>query len=125
MTDYKIAEKIHFEINKQICYKTDLENYQINEFWTIPTLFGDCEDYALLKRKKLLESGWDITKQHLVLCLMKEQNNQGHCVLLVNTNKGDYILDNCHEWPKPINEINYDWKYILKDGDWYEINGIT
>lgn len=102
-----------------------MENYQLNEFWTIPTLFGDCEDYALLKRKKLLESGWDITKQHLVLCLMKEQNNQGHCVLLVNTDRGDYILDNCHEWPKLINDLNYDWKYILKDGDWYEINGIT
>jgi predicted transglutaminase-like cysteine proteinase len=40
-------------------YKTDLEQYDTPEFWKEAGAFGDCEDYALLKRALLEEQGFD------------------------------------------------------------------
>lgn len=122
MNKYKIAEEIQFKVNSEVQYQTDMEQYGMLERWCYPNGFGDCEDFALLKRKLLLDRGWDKDKQHLVLCKI---NEEWHCVLLVNTNKGNYILDNCNTFPMPIKDLNYEWLYILKDGEWYEINGIS
>jgi predicted transglutaminase-like cysteine proteinase len=122
MNKYKVAEEIQFKVNSDIQYQTDIEQYGVLERWCYPKGFGDCEDFALLKRKLLLDRGWDKNKQHLVICKV---NGEGHCVLLVNTNKGNYILDNCNALPMPIKDLNYEWLYILKDGEWYEINGIS
>ena len=48
-------------------------------------VFGDCEDYALLKRKFLLNSGFERKDLHLACCWC--ENDEYHCVLLVNTDK--------------------------------------
>lgn len=120
MNKYTVAEEVNFEVNDKINYISDIQNYKIIEKWVIPvdSLQGDCEDYALYKRKRLLELGWDIDKQHLVIC----SNQIGfHCVLLVETNKGNYLLDNCYKWPMKPNETDYNWHYMLKNGEWYEI----
>jgi len=38
---------------------TDLENWGVVERWSHPDDgYGDCEDYALLKRRMLIEAGW-------------------------------------------------------------------
>lgn len=52
---YKLAERINRDVNASITYKTDLAQYGTPEHWCLPSNFGDCEDYALLKRKLLLE----------------------------------------------------------------------
>src|SRR5690606_18760538 len=45
-------------VNGAIQPSTDLEIYGVSEYWTIPTVRGDCEDYALLKRRLLIARGW-------------------------------------------------------------------
>src|SRR5215510_11762213 len=45
-------------VNREITPATDLEIYGQTEYWTIPTTRGDCEDFALLKRKRLMARGW-------------------------------------------------------------------
>ena len=32
---------------------TDQDLYQVAEFWTYPNGYGDCEDYALAKRREI------------------------------------------------------------------------
>ena len=53
---------------------------------------GDCEDYVLLKRRILMERGWP--ESTLLITVVRDQNNEGHAVLTVRTDKGDFVLDN-------------------------------
>ena len=46
----------------------------------------------LLKRRMLIESGWP--RQALLVTVVRDKQVEGHAVLTVTTNKGDYILDN-------------------------------
>lgn len=55
---YSLAESTHKKVNETIKYCTDIQQYNILENWTLPrTGLGDCEDYALLKRKILIDAG--------------------------------------------------------------------
>ena len=68
MSSYTLTERINSDVNASVSYKTDLAQYGKPEHWCLPTAFGDCEDYALLKRAYLLEQGWDADKIHLACC---------------------------------------------------------
>ena len=51
-------DEVNRGVNQAIEPATDMEVYGVSEYWTIPTNRGDCEDFALLKRKDLIERGW-------------------------------------------------------------------
>ena len=57
MIPYKVAYRVNKEINESVKYRRDIDLYQKPEHWTPAILEGNCEDYALAKRKKLLELG--------------------------------------------------------------------
>jgi len=62
------------------------------ERWSYPDDgYGDCEDYVLLKRRMLIQSGWP---QGGLLVTVVRDTDEGHAVLTVTTDNGDYILDN-------------------------------
>lgn len=83
-------------VNEQIRPITDLEHYNVVERWTYPDNGqGDCEDYVLLKRRMLMEAGWP--REALLITIVREKNGDGHAVLTVKTDKGDFILDNQNE----------------------------
>lgn len=79
-------------VNETIKPETDLQQYGVIDYWTYPKTAGDCEDYALLKRKLLIEDGWP--ESTLLMTVVYDENHQGHAVLTVRTNEGDLILDN-------------------------------
>lgn len=83
---------INGHVNQTIRPVTDQELYRTEEFWTYPSSAGDCEDYALLKRRMLINAGWPETA--LLMTVVKEANGGGHAVLTVRTDRGDLILDN-------------------------------
>lgn len=118
---YKLAERINSDVNASVAYKTDLEQYGKPEHWFFPTNFGDCEDYALLKRAYLLEQGWDADKIHLACCWTEAGGY--HCVLLVDTDSGWYVLDNRHSSPMSPSALSYTWdKALRENGKWYAIS---
>jgi predicted transglutaminase-like cysteine proteinase len=95
LTEAKWAEliTINNEVNARIEPVTDLENYGVEEWWSYPDNGrGDCEDYQLLKRKMLMERGWPVGA--LLMTVVRDQNNDGHAVLTVRTDRGDLVLDN-------------------------------
>ena len=51
MIPYEIAEQVNKTINESVEYKTDLRLYGKLEHAAPAVLEGDCEDYALAKRK--------------------------------------------------------------------------
>lgn len=78
--------------NHAIAPATDQEIYNVSEYWTYPVDRGDCEDYALLKQKVLLERGWP--KSSLLLTVVRDEKGEGHAVLTARTAQGDFVLDN-------------------------------
>lgn len=85
-------DDINRRTNRQITPVTDLELYGVNEYWTMPTVAGDCEDYVLLKRHRLIERGWPASA--LLITVVRDEQGEGHAVLTVRTAQGDFILDN-------------------------------
>ena len=79
-------------INQQVVPVTDQDLYQVAEFWTYPNGYGDCEDYALAKRRELINAGWPAST--LLMAVVKQANGEGHAVLMVRTDRGDLVLDN-------------------------------
>ena len=53
---------------------------------------GDCKIYALFKRKLLIERGFP--RQALLMTIVRDLNGEGHAVLTVKTDRGDFVLDN-------------------------------
>jgi len=78
--------------NRTVEPVSDMDLYKVIEHWTYPQTQGDCEDYVLLKRKKLMMMGWPA--EALLITVVRDKNNEGHAVLTVATDKGDYVLDN-------------------------------
>jgi predicted transglutaminase-like cysteine proteinase len=61
--------------------------------WALPISGkGDCEDFAMLKRKMLIERGWPSSA--LSISVGATAQGEAHAVLLVLTAQGQYVLDN-------------------------------
>ncbi len=83
---------VNAAINQSIVPVTDQDLYQVAEFWTYPNGYGDCEDFALAKRRELINAGWPASA--LLMAVVKQSNGEGHAVLMVRTDRGDLVLDN-------------------------------
>ncbi|MCT4656947.1 MAG: transglutaminase-like cysteine peptidase [Cohaesibacter sp.] len=76
--------------------------------WRTNVAYGDCEDYALTKRKLLLRQGWPSSS--LLITTGYLRNGTYHAVLVARTDRGDYVLDNMSRSVKPWRKVNYRWK---------------
>jgi predicted transglutaminase-like cysteine proteinase len=80
-------------VNQKIKPLTDLEHWGVKERWSYPDDgYGDCEDYVLLKRRMLMEARWP--RQTLLITVVRDERGDGHAVLTVKTDRGEFILDN-------------------------------
>jgi predicted transglutaminase-like cysteine proteinase len=60
--------------------------------WSLFPKKGDCDDYAVSKRARLLEMGWPSSA--LLLVQLRHTAAESHLVLMVSTAGGDFVLDN-------------------------------
>ena len=90
---WKDLLRINKSVNESIRPITDLEHWGVVEKWSYPDDgYGDCEDYVLLKRRMLIQAGWP--REALLITVVRDKKNEGHAVLTVKTDKGEFILDN-------------------------------
>ena len=83
-------------VNETVKPMTDMDHWGVIEKWSLPTDgYGDCEDYVLLKRKLLIDAGWP--REALLITVVRDRQGEGHAVLTVKTDKGEFILDNQNE----------------------------
>jgi len=88
--------RINQWVNETIKPMTDLEHWGVAERWNYPDDgYGDCEDYVLLKRRMLMQAGWP--RQALLITVVRDRQGDGHAVLTVKTDEGEFILDNQNE----------------------------
>lgn len=116
-----VSVNAHF--NQTIIPATDKDLYQVEEFWTYPTSgYGDCEDYALAKRRALIEAGWHPST--LMIAVVRQQDGSGHAVLIARTDRGDLVLDNQESLIRVWNETPY--KFLKRQsqasaGQWVDM----
>ena len=60
--------------------------------WQVDPTRGNCHDYALTKRQHLIELG--LPPSALRLAYVKTERGDGHAVLIVETDRGELVLDN-------------------------------
>jgi predicted transglutaminase-like cysteine proteinase len=89
---WKTLLKVNYAANSSIEPLTDQEIYGVEERWVMPTTVGDCEDYVLLKQKMLIQRGF--SSSDLLITVVLQPNGDGHAVLVVRTDRGDFVLDN-------------------------------
>ena len=93
---WKDLVRVNKWVNDTIKPVTDLEHWGVVEKWSYPDDGkGDCEDYVLLKRRMLIQAGWP--REALLITVVRDKKGEGHAVLTVKTDKGDFILDNQEE----------------------------
>ena len=103
---WKTLVRINTLVNDAVKPLTDQEHYGVLEKWTYPDDgFGDCEDYVLLKQRMLIDAGWP--RQALLITVVRDQRGEGHAVLTVKTDKGEFILDNQEPEVLLWSETNY------------------
>jgi Predicted periplasmic protein len=96
---------VNADVNNAIRPDTDQNIYGVAEVWAYPSTVGDCEDYVLLKRKMLIEKGFH--PSDLLITVVLQPNGEGHAVLTVRTDYGDYILDNMRPDVRLWSETGY------------------
>lgn len=95
-------------VNSSVPQVEDIANYGVSERWAYPNANGgDCEDLALLKRKLLIERGW--SPADLLIAVVREWNGAGHAILVVDTDRGDVVLDNKNWAIVAWNDAPYTW----------------
>ena len=79
-------------VNNRIRPMSDLDVFGQPEVWSYASDLGDCEDYVLVKRRELAARGWPLSA--LLVTVVRQENGDGHAVLTVVTDRGDFVLDN-------------------------------
>ena len=98
--------RINSWVNDTIEPVSDTDHWGVVDQWDIPTDGkGDCEDYALYKRKLLIAEGFP--REALLMTVVKDEHDEGHAILTVKTNRGEFVLDNLHNEIKLWNKTGY------------------
>ncbi|MEN9707625.1 MAG: hypothetical protein RIQ68_33 [Pseudomonadota bacterium] len=88
-----LIDRVNKQVNHAIKPVPDLDHWNEIDRWDYAEDgSGDCEDYALVKRKLLLAEGFP--QGALLMTVVRDENMDGHAVLTVRTDRGDLVLDN-------------------------------
>lgn len=107
----KLIEKTNLWVNNNIVAKADIDHWGVVDRWDYPSDgYGDCEDFVLLKRKLLIDEG--LPRSALLVTVVKDERGDGHAVLTVKTNKGEFVLDNLRDEVKSWDRTPY--RYVKR-----------
>jgi predicted transglutaminase-like cysteine proteinase len=115
---------VNRRVNTKIKPITDKDHWGIVDRWEFPDDgMGDCEDFQLLKRRTLVERG--LPRRAMRMTVVIDEIGEGHAVLMIRTDRGDYILDNKTSAVLPWNQTGYVYvKRESQDGmAWVSLSG--
>jgi len=112
---------VQAEVNARITFRDDTEIYGMPDVWVVLDRpgYGDCEDYAITKKHELIRRGWRADQLRMVAVIT--ETGERHAVLVVATDRGDYVLDNREARPVPWHKLPYLWvQQQVTDGSMWE-----
>ena len=117
--------RVNLQVNREIEQVTDMDHFGVEEYWTYPVSGkGDCEDLVLEKKRRLIALG--VPREAMLITVVRDLNGDGHAILTVVTDRGDYILDNFTNEVKLWHETGY--RFIKRQSQtdpnqWVSLNG--
>lgn len=123
---WKTIVSVNQKVNSSIKAITDADHWGVVDTWDFPDDgMGDCEDYQLLKRRILAEKG--LPRRAMRMTVVIDELGEGHAVLVIRTDRGDYVLDNKHSSVLPWHRTGY--VYVKRESadmvGWVSLGGIT
>jgi predicted transglutaminase-like cysteine proteinase len=117
---------VNKRVNSEIKPVTDQDHWGVVDTWGMPDDGkGDCEDFQLLKRHILADAG--LPRRAMRMTVVIDELGEGHAVLMIRTDKGDYILDNKTSAILSWDETGYS--YVKRESQevtgWVSLGGIT
>ncbi len=118
--------EVNTSVNRQVTAVTDRAQWGVSDRWDFPdTGAGDCEDIQIEKRRRLIQLGYPAKAMRMAVVINPE--GEGHAVLLVRSDKGDFVLDNRTDAVLPWFAARYTWvKREPDDGSdrWVALGGL-
>jgi predicted transglutaminase-like cysteine proteinase len=85
--------------------------HEQGDTWSINPAYGDCDDYAMTKRHKLLRAG--IPASALKIAVVRTRRGEGHAILIVKTTAGEFALDNIRKSIVPRHRTGYRFEKLV------------
>jgi len=105
--------QVNERVNSSILAVTDQDHWGVPDRWDFPDDgLGDCEDIQLLKRRLLVEAGLPLRAMRMAVVI--DGRGQGHAVLIVLTDSGEFILDNKRNAVLPWRRTGYT--FVKREG---------
>jgi predicted transglutaminase-like cysteine proteinase len=117
--------EVNHDVNQAITPRDDAGGL-LSEQWRISPKSGACHDYAVTKRRELLDRGWP--SRSLLLAEVVVPSGEHHLVLVVRTNTGDFVLDNLTSRIRYWTQTPYQWVRIQsqdKPSLWFTIAHVS
>ncbi|MEA1831027.1 transglutaminase-like cysteine peptidase [Methylobacterium durans] len=97
---------VNRRVNKAVRAMTDMDHLNVPDRWDMAEDgIGDCEDFQLLKRHMLAEAG--LPRRAMRMTVVIDEKGEGHAVLTLITDRGDFILDNKTNAVLPWRQTGY------------------
>ena len=116
----RILEEVNRSVNLAIAPRADAPFHD----WRLGVSQGDCNNYAVQKRHELIAQGWPAGA--LALSVVKTRSGEGHLVVAVRTDRGDYVLDNLRSHVVDWRSAGYRWLMRQSERNpkyWVALNG--
>lgn len=103
---WKLVVAVNVRVNADVKPMNDIEIFGQDEVWAYPDNgVGDCEDYVLEKRRELMRHG--VSLSNLLITVVRKADGEGHAVLTLRTDRGDFVLDNLTDAVRPWDQTGY------------------
>lgn len=96
-----VIERINRGVNERIRPRSGLGA------WRISPATGNCNDYVVTKRHELMRMG--LPASALLIAVVRTQADEEHLVLIVRTDRGEFVLDNLTSEMRLRDQTRYAW----------------
>jgi predicted transglutaminase-like cysteine proteinase len=124
---WSVLNRVNKRVNAAIEPITNLAHWgTMLDHWDYPVDGkGDCKVYALYKRKLLVDAGFP--RQALLMTIVKDLEGEGHAILTVKTDRGEFVLDNLTDDIRPWDATGYTYLKRQAQYDpnvWLDLGGV-
>lgn len=123
LPDYATVALVNRQVNESTRYEADAQRFDRSDLWIEANGAGDCEDFVLEKRRRLLALGTPPHAMRIVTASFKTSQfgrERGHAALVVLTTEGEWVLDMTGE-PARKQDLPYRWVKIQQGARWYSV----
>ncbi|MFD1302588.1 transglutaminase-like cysteine peptidase [Methylobacterium marchantiae] len=123
---WNLIVSVNRRVNTGLRAVTDMDHWGEADRWDLAEDgMGDCEDFQLLKRKRLADAG--LSRRAMRMTVVIDEKGEGHAVLTLLTDRGELILDNKTSEILPWYRTGY--VFIKRESQdsvaWVSLGGVT